>query len=95
MPGQKPGSIGQLFMPGESTLEVHSSTCAHCQYITEIPSMRKMHEHVDVCRNCMKLICLRCAGKPCFPWMKIVDYMESRDAAKHNMLKDMGWLLPR
>jgi len=92
---QKPGSVGQLFMPGEDVVEVHASTCAHCQHITEFPSMRKMHEHVDVCRNCMKLICLECAGKPCVPWMKIVDYYESKEQSKQNMLRDMGWLQPR
>ena len=57
--------------------------------------MRKMHEHVDVCRNCMKLICLECAGKPCTPWMKIVDMYESKRENDQRMLRDMGWLQPR
>jgi len=67
----RPGGIGQSFdEPGFTgrCVEVHTSTCAHCQAITEFPSMRKMHEHVDICRSCMKLVCLSCAGLPCMPY---------------------------
>lgn len=79
----KPGGVSEYFDP-LGTTTVHCSTCAHCQRQTEFPSMRKMHEHVDVCRSCMKLICLGCAGKPCRPYEKECERLEAeaRLAAK-------------
>lgn len=82
----KPGGVGQYFDPGASfaCVEVHTSTCSHCQRIAEFPSMRRMHEFVDVCRGCMKLICLECAGKPCVTWLKKCDIDEA--IYRRNML---------
>ncbi len=87
----KPGGVAEYWEPLGVT-EVHCSTCAHCQHHTEFPSMRRMHEYVDVCRGCMKLICIDdprtghvgCAGKPCRPWEKECERMEreARIAAK-------------
>ncbi len=36
-----------------------------------------MFEYIDICRNCMELICLDCSGKPCTPLEKTLDRMES------------------
>ena len=79
----KPGGVSEYWEPvGVTTL--HCSTCSHCQKHTEFPSMRKMHEYVAVCRGCMRLICLECAGKPCRPWEQECERMEreARIAAK-------------
>lgn len=73
----KPGGVGQYFGP-EGQVEIETSTCAHCNRITDIPNRRKMHEQVDICRSCMKLICLECADKPCTPFMKRVEEAEER-----------------
>ena len=66
-----PGGVGQYF-EGEGftgrCVEVYASTCNHCQAVTEFPSMRSMQEHVDICRSCMKLVCLNCHGLPCMPY---------------------------
>lgn len=92
MPGQKPGGIGLLYDPLVGhVVETHTSTCAHCQTITEFPSLRVMHEYVDVCRTCMRLICDKCAtrmaqGQPCTPWEKQLEYMEAR----LRFFRDMG-----
>lgn len=72
----KPGGLGQYVGPW-GCIEVHVSTCSHCQHQTEFESMRKMHEHVDVCRNCMRLVCLRCAGGPCVTYAKQADIEEA------------------
>jgi hypothetical protein len=84
----KPGGVGEYFDP-LGIREVHASTCAHCQRITEFASMRVMHQHVDICRACMKLICLECAGKPCRPWEKELERQEAeaRLAAKVETLR--------
>lgn len=65
----EPTGVGQYFdgylEAGKLVREVCSSTCSHCGALTEFESRRKMFEHVDVCRGCMKLICLKCVGRPC------------------------------
>ena len=76
----KPGGVGILFDElhySGSIDEQHASTCFHCQSITEFPSMKRMMEFVEVCRGCMKLICLKCAGRPCRPWEKEVERLEN------------------
>lgn len=73
MSKQRAGGIGQYFdgsiLDAGRVLarEVHASTCAHCAHITEYPSNKRMLDYVDICRGCMKLICLGCVGKPCDP----------------------------
>jgi hypothetical protein len=83
MPGQSPGSVGQYFCDGLLVSEVHTSACAHCQRLTDIPSRRRMTDHVDVCRGCMRLICLWCVGQPCRPWEKECERLE-REARLRN-----------
>lgn len=73
---QRPGAIAQHFENGLLVREAYSSTCAHCQRMTEIPSKKAMMEHVDVCRGCMRLICLGCVGKPCVPFEKRAERLE-------------------
>jgi len=41
---------------------------------------------VDVCRGCMKLICLQCAGKPCRPAEKEVE----RQEAEYRLAQKIG-----
>lgn len=62
---------------GYTTVEMHASTCSHCQHVTEFPSRREMMNHVEMCRGCMKLICLECLGKPCVTWLKQCDIEEA------------------
>jgi hypothetical protein len=83
-PSIRAGGLGEYFNPDGTITEVYSSTCSHCQHVTEFPNRRKMFEHVDVCRGCMKLICLGCAGKPCVTWLKKCDIEEA--VARRKML---------
>lgn len=89
-PRVKPGGVGFLCDPELGNVEVETSTCAHCQRITDIPSRRKMMEHVEFCRNCFRLICLECAGKPCIPIMKKIEEMEERYHRRRQLAKAMG-----
>ena len=69
-PRFKAGGVGEYFEDGLWTgkcTTVYASTCAHCAHISEFPSRRTMMEHVDICRGCMRLICLGCYGLPCRP----------------------------
>ena len=72
----KPGGINFLSDPDLGVVESHSSTCSHCQRITDFPSMRRMMEYVEICRGCMKLICLDCIGKGCRPYEKEAERQE-------------------
>lgn len=90
----KPGGIGQYFNePGQlgSVREVHHSTCAHCQKGTEFPSMRKMMDYVDICRVCMRLVCLECHDKGvCTPFVKLIDEKDAEEERRKTRLK-AGW----
>lgn len=96
MAGQKPGGMGEYFDgpyrdPGRKLIRtVHSSQCAHCTHHTEFPSLRNMFEYVDVCRGCMQLICLACAGKPCRPFEKEAERLEMEEALKRK-LEQQRW----
>ena len=82
-PRIRAGGIGQYFdQPGWTgkCTEVYESTCAHAhcgQKITAFPSLKRMMDHVEICRCCMKLICLECVGKPCRPAEQEADRVEA------------------
>lgn len=89
----KAGGVGQYFEGGNfdgRVTEVYASSCSHCRSITEFPSAKSMMEYVEVCRGCMKLICLRCHGKPCTPAEKEAERQE-REAALARRLEQQGW----
>lgn len=81
MSGQRPGSFSEVWdgWVGDGYLvkTSYSSTCSHCQRGTDFPSMKRMTDYVDICRGCMKLICLQCVGKPCVPFEKQCEIDEA------------------
>ena len=72
----KPGGV-TFRSDGWTCVEMHSSTCSHCQHITEFPTLRKMTDYIDFCRTCMEEICLQCVSKPCRTWLKKCDIDEA------------------
>jgi hypothetical protein len=91
-PRIKAGGIGQYFegpsCSGKLVSEVYESTCAHAhcgQRITSFKSLRQMMDHVDICRGCMRLICLSCVGKPCLPAEKECERIEAETRLKANV----------
>ena len=85
----QPGGVGEYFDEFGSR-ELLASTCSHCQHITEFPSRRKMMDYVDICRGCMRLICLDCVGKPCRPYEKLAEQQESEHQLRMRLIRD-GW----
>jgi hypothetical protein len=85
----KPGGVA-LYCDPLGELEAHASTCSHCQHITEFPSMRRMMEYVEICRGCMKLICLGCVGKPCVPYEKECERQEAEYRLQRR-IEGGGW----
>lgn len=89
MAGQKPGGVNFYFGPDGTVEETHTSTCAHCQAVTGFPSLKTMTDHVDICRGCMRLICLSCVGKPCVVFERQAEMIE-RQHRKRQLWADMG-----
>jgi hypothetical protein len=93
MAGIKAGGVGEYFegpqWDGKATT-VYASTCAHCAHISEFPNRRSMMEFVDICRGCMKLICLGCVGKPCTPQEKECERIE-RESRLRQRVEMQGW----
>lgn len=88
-----PGGVGQYFdepMWQGRPREVHASTCAHCTRITEFASRKVMMDHVEICRGCMRLICLGCAGKPCRPAEAEIERIEN-EARLGRRIEMQGW----
>jgi hypothetical protein len=77
-----PGGVDEMTLPGLYPIETHTSTCSHCQHITSFPSRRVMMEHVEICRGCMKLICLSCVGQPCRPYEREAERLENEEYLK-------------
>lgn len=88
---QKPGGVRITSDGGYASPTVtETSTCAHCQRITNIPSRRKMMDCVDVCRACMALVCLECAGKPCRAKMRQIEQSEEAAYRRDQYRKMLG-----
>jgi hypothetical protein len=95
-----PNGIGQYFdgqmeivngrptITGKLVREVCASTCTHCGAITQFASMRKFHEHCDICRGCMRPICLRCVGRPCRPQEKEAERQEREQRIHGRIVRD-------
>lgn len=84
----RPGGVSEYFegraWDGKCTT-VYSSTCAHCAHMTDFPNRRTMMDYVDVCRGCMRLICLGCVGKPCTPQEKECERIELEERIKRRV----------
>jgi len=86
----KPGGVA-FYCDGIITTEVHTSKCKHCGEHTDIPSLREMMDHVDICRVCMEFICLGCVGKPCIPEMKRIEAAERAFYQNQQRSKLLGY----
>ena len=86
----KPGGINFYTDPYGTVIESYSSTCSHCQHITDFNSKKVMMDHVDLCRGCMKLICLECVGKPCLPYEKQAEIQE-KEYKLRSRIHLQGW----
>lgn len=63
------------------TYEADTFTCVHCNRIMHVKPMAPMDEFGSMCRNCMKMVCPKCADGPCVPFEKKLEESERRDRA--------------
>lgn len=64
---------------GEGYFEADTFTCVHCNAVIHVRPKANMDEFGSMCRNCMKMVCPRCANGPCVPFMKRLEEMEESD----------------
>lgn len=63
------------------TAEIDCFTCFHCNSIVKVMPKADMDRTGSMCRQCMKMVCARCAPRGCVPFEKKLDAMEKRDRA--------------
>lgn len=66
---------------GEGTHEVDVYCCEHCNRIVHVKPGAIPEQLGSMCRNCMAMVCPRCAPGPCVPWLKKLEIAERRDRA--------------
>lgn len=54
-----------------------TATCFHCNSIFHVSARMHPSDIGGVCKQCMQIICPRCLDKPCVPWEKQMEVMES------------------
>jgi hypothetical protein len=74
----RPGGYAQIVDPDGGRQEFDTFTCAHCNAITHVKARRRPEDIGGLCKVCMGLICPRCVGQACVPFLKRLDDMEAR-----------------
>jgi len=64
---------------GAGITERDTFSCMHCNHVVHVKPKAPMDEFGSMCRNCMKMVCPKCAGGPCVPFMKKLEMAEKRD----------------
>lgn len=57
----------------EGIQEIDTFTCFHCNSIVHVKG-----DPGGFCRHCMKLICPKCVGQGCTPFLKKLERWENR-----------------
>lgn len=70
--------------PEKGVKECDTFKCNHCQYTVHVPPRADPAEMGGHCRLCDKLICPRCVGKECTPFMKAIEIEENRFYARQS-----------
>lgn len=61
--------------------EVDTFTCGHCNCVKHVPPKTDAADIGGLCKQCMQLICPRCASiRHCIPFEKKLEMMERRSA---------------
>lgn len=71
---------GVLTSPHAPTRELDTCTCKHCNRVFVVRSSAPAipAEVGGWCGLCARMICGRCAGKPCVPFERQLEQMEAR-----------------
>jgi hypothetical protein len=75
---RNPGGYVQIVEPDGVVQEFDTFTCAHCNRVTHVEARQRPEDIGGLCKVCMGLICPRCVGQACVPFLKRLDHMEAR-----------------
>jgi hypothetical protein len=75
--------------PIAGTREADTFTCAHCQRIV-ICRVRDPAALGGYCRHCDRLVCAKCAGGDCVPFLKRIEALEERDYRRRQFARMAG-----
>ena len=75
---RNPGGYARIDDPDCAPVEFDTFTCAHCNRVTHIPARARPEDVGGLCKLCMGLICPRCVGKPCVPFLERLEQMEQK-----------------
>ena len=73
----RPGGYATLTSP-EGMKEADTFTCGHCNCIRHVKPMQDAADLGGLCKCCMQLICEKCVGHECVPFMKQIEQEEER-----------------
>jgi hypothetical protein len=74
-----PGGYACVWQPDGGMVECDTFTCSHCNSIVHVAPRASPDAFGSMCRGCMKMVCARCAGGACVPFLRKLDEMEARD----------------
>ena len=74
----RPGGYARIDQPDCAAIEFDTFTCAHCNRITHVKPKQRAEDIGGLCKVCMGLICPRCVGHACVPFLKRLDEMEAK-----------------
>lgn len=69
---------------GKVVAECSTTTCAHCNAITHVKAKARPEDIGGLCKCCMGLICPRCVGGDCVPFLKKLENWEARHEARRS-----------
>lgn len=64
--------------PDAPTLELHTITCCHCQFIVHFKAGASESESAGFCRLCMKATCGAARCQSCIPFEAKLELLEGR-----------------
>jgi hypothetical protein len=75
----RPGGYACISDPDTGVTELDTFTCAHCNTVKHVKPQQRPEDIGGLCKQCMGLICPKCVGEPCVPFLKRLEQMEARD----------------
>lgn len=81
----RPGGYATLTSP-DGVSEADAFTCFHCNAIRHVKARQDPAEIGGICKGCMQLICEKCLGGGCDPFLKKLERWE----ANYEALRSYG-----
>lgn len=69
---------------GNVVAECSTTTCAHCNAITHVKAKCRPEDIGGLCKLCMGLICPKCVGGECVPFVEKLARWEARHEARRS-----------